>query len=83
MFDRDAYMKKYYGDRYNRRKEQGKCTKCGVALSKECVTLLCEPCREKQKHLSKVQWQNEKRRAFAELKKKYTESESKRWNLTN
>ena len=73
MFDRREYMKSYDANKYSRRKSEGRCTMCGNPLTDDCKTLLCEPCREKQKQRGKKYWLNQKRKLFAELKKKYTE----------
>lgn len=67
MFDRKAYMKEYYGNRYKRRKAEGRCVSCGVELAEECTTIQCEPCREKGNERSKQQWIKKKRKMFREL----------------
>ena len=50
MFDRKAYGRKYYHEKRERRKAEGRCVTCGVKLTFECTTLQCEHCREKQKY---------------------------------
>lgn len=64
MFDRKAYMKEYYGNRYKKRKEEGRCTACGEKLTKECTTLLCILCRDKNRERCKQQRLKQKRKAF-------------------
>ena len=68
MFDRDAYMKKYYAERYKRMKAEGRCTMCGVELPRDCTTILCELCREKQSQRGKIQWQKKKRLLWKKAK---------------
>ena len=68
MFDREAYMRVYYANRYKKRKAEGKCTACGENLTTDCTTLLCKLCREKQNQRTKIQRQNQKRLLWKKAK---------------
>lgn len=61
MFDRNAYMKKYYSEQYQRRKNANKCTACGVSLPLGHPVLYCEVCKKRQAENSRKYNEKKKR----------------------